>query len=188
MRGAQGEGVFGSRESAVSDLFSGVGMRKDALLSPDRVYRYWLLRQWDEGLPMAAIIGVNPSTADATVDDQTIRKDIGFMRRLGYGGFVKLNLSAYRARDPKRAVGVGIDLSNSAYSLAEYARQFGAVKVIAAWGANGNAFPVQRAAVVDVFDELWCWGRCADGNPRHPLMLSYDTPLERYSPPDDAPL
>ena len=159
-----------------------IAMRKQALLSPDRVYRYWLLRQWDDALPMAAIIGVNPSTADEEIDDQTIRKDIGFMRRLGFGGFVKLNLSAFRARDPKicAAYRNAIDLSNASWAIADYARQFKVSKVIAAWGANGNAFPVQRSAVVEAFDELWCWGFTADGNPRHPLMLPYSTPLERF--------
>lgn len=158
-------------------------MKKDALLSPDRAYRYWLLRQWDDSLPMAAIIGVNPSTADEKEDDQTIRKNIGFMERIGYGGFVMLNLSAFRARDPKvcAAARYPIDLSNSPSSIAEYARQFGVAKTIAAWGIHGNSFPVQRLAVVEEFDELWCWGFCSDGaTPRHPLMLAYSTPLERF--------
>ena len=157
-------------------------MIKSALLSPDRAYRYWLLRQWDESLPMAAIIGVNPSTADESIDDQTIRKDIGFVSRMDFGGFVKLNLSAFRARDPKvcAASRNPIDLSNNASSIASHAAQFKASKTIAAWGINGNAFPIQRQAVIEAFDELWCWGFCADGNPRHPLMLPYSTPLEKF--------
>ena len=154
-------------------------MKKDALLSPDRVYRYWLLRQWDDALPIAAIIGVNPSTADENTDDATIRKCIGFMKRIGYGGFVMLNLSPFRARDPKVCAAAHAPV-DSEFWITEYARQFKVAKVIAAWGTNGNAFPVQRSAVVEAFVELWCWGYCADGNPRHPLMLPYPTPLERF--------
>ena len=63
-------------------------MLKKAYLDENRVYRYWLLRRWDETKPMLGIIGVNPSTADEEIDDQTIRKDIGFCKRLGFGGFV----------------------------------------------------------------------------------------------------
>jgi hypothetical protein len=39
-------------------------MRSDAYLSDDRKYRYWLLRVWDDSLPINCTCGVNPSTAD----------------------------------------------------------------------------------------------------------------------------
>lgn len=28
---------------------------------------------------------------------------------------------------------------------------------------------------------IWCWGRTVGGHPRHPLMLSYSTPLEVFA-------
>lgn len=48
-------------------------IKSDAFFSPCRKYRYWLLRIWDETLPLMANIGANPSTADENVDDPTIR-------------------------------------------------------------------------------------------------------------------
>ena len=157
-------------------------MKRNALISDDGQYRYWLTRVWNESLPYLAIIGVNPSTADAEIDDATIRKDIGFASRLGFGGFVKLNVAAFRARDPKvcKAAVDPIGPMNTAEFLLQQARLFGATKFIAAWGKNGIFFDRECSRIVEVFPELWCWGRNGDGTPRHPLMLPYSTPLERF--------
>lgn len=47
------------------------------------------------------VIGVNPSTADDTKADQTIRRVIGYAKRNGFNGFVMLNLYPQRATNPK---------------------------------------------------------------------------------------
>ena len=39
-------------------------MKKDAILSEDRKFRYILSRVWDEAKPTVLFIGLNPSTAD----------------------------------------------------------------------------------------------------------------------------
>ena len=56
------------------------GMRAGATFcGPSNCYRTLLWREWgDEGAPYALWIGMNPSTADATVDDRTVRREIGF--------------------------------------------------------------------------------------------------------------
>jgi hypothetical protein len=77
-------------------------VRTSAYFSPDRKYRYWLLRVWDDSKPILCVIGVNPSTADETLDDPTIRRVIGFAKRLGYGGALMLNVGAYRSTDPRK--------------------------------------------------------------------------------------
>ena len=46
------------------------------------------------------VIGVNPSTADDTKADQTIRRVIGYAKRNGFNGFVMLNLYPQRATNP----------------------------------------------------------------------------------------
>lgn len=46
-------------------------------------------------------VGLNPSTADETEDDQTIRRCVGFAMDWGYGGLCMGNLFAIRATKPK---------------------------------------------------------------------------------------
>lgn len=163
-------------------------MKSEAYFSPDRVYRYWLLRVWDERLPVVANIGVNPSTADEKLNDPTVRKDIGFATRLGFGGLLKLNVGAYRATDPRkwRKAADPIGDLNSAQHLHEYMDQFRVSTAIAAWGKNGNYFIGRCEAIVreikaDVCMNLYCFGRNGDGSPRHTLMLPYSTPLEKFN-------
>lgn len=158
-------------------------MRTDAYFSADRKHRYWLIRIWDETLPIIGNIGVNPSTADERDNDHTISKDIGFARRMGYGGLLKLNVGALCATDPRkwRKGWDRIGAENTAKHLAQYAERFGVDKTIAAWGKNGNYAIGQCEAIQREFSELWCFGRNPDGSPRHTLMLPYSTPLELFS-------
>lgn len=52
--------------------------RNGAELSEDREYRYRLWRQWDAQKPTLAFIMLNPSTADESEDDPTIRRCLGY--------------------------------------------------------------------------------------------------------------
>lgn len=147
----------------------------DAIFSPCGNYRYRLTRIWDEGYPMAMCIGLNPSTADATSNDPTIRRTIDFVRSWGFGGMHMLNLFAarqtypndlFRMKDP-----VGTD--NNAWlqvSLSE------TTCVIGMWGNHGLAF--DRAAQVRHFlGEIWCLGITKKGQPLHPLYVRKGSPL-----------
>lgn len=158
-------------------------MKSEAHFSPDRAYRYWLLRVWDDRLPVVANIGVNPSTADERLNDPTVRKDIGFAARLGYGGLLKLNVGAFRATDPRkwRKAVDPIGRFNTAEHLRSYMAEFKTEKAIAAWGKNGMYFVGRCEAIAREIPELYCFGRNSDGSPRHTLMLPYSTPLERFS-------
>lgn len=158
-------------------------MKTDAYFSPDRKHRYWLIRVWDESLPIIGNIGVNPSTATETINDPTIRKDIGFAERLGCGGLLKLNVGAFRSTDPRkwRKSYDRIGPENTPSHLVAYAERFGVQKTIAAWGKNGNYAPYQCEAIQKAFPELWCFGRNADGTPRHTLTLPYSTPLVLFT-------
>tara|TARA_B100000768_G_scaffold159446_1_gene158501 strand:- start:221 stop:511 length:291 start_codon:yes stop_codon:yes gene_type:complete len=75
-------------------------MRKSAILSEDRVYRWELERIWDDNKPRIGVIMLNPSTADENEDDRTIKKIIKFTKAWGYGGLKVCNIYAYRATDP----------------------------------------------------------------------------------------
>ncbi len=152
-------------------------MKTDAYFSADRVYRYWLLRVWDDSLPINCSCGVNPSTADETVNDPTIRKDIGFSARQGFGGLLKVNLSAFRSTAPRPAHHQPIGDENRPKDIRKYFEQFGAKQFTAAWGRNGKHFDWQAQAILREFPEALCFGKNPDGTPRHTLMLPYSTTL-----------
>jgi hypothetical protein len=79
------------------DLFDEAG----AAFSEDRRHRYELWRIWDRKVRKMVVIGLNPSTADETKNDPTIRRCINFAQRERCGGLVMLNLFGFRATDPK---------------------------------------------------------------------------------------
>lgn len=157
-------------------------MQTAAYFSPNRTYRYWLQRSWEPGLPVLAVIGLNPSTADEVADDPTIRKVIGFAERLECGGILMLNLGAYRATKPAvwRTALDPIGPENRVDDLQRYLYGRNVLYTVAAWGSNGRYALAQCKAVREGIQDLWCWGTTSDGWPRHPLMLPYSTKLLKW--------
>lgn len=158
---------------------------RDAVLSNDGMYRYELTREWDPEPPLVFVM-LNPSSADALVDDRTIIRCMGFARSWGYGGIVVVNLFAYRTFDPREMAQAAdpVGPENAEYldkALAEHPHG-----VVAAWGAHKMAVEPGRALhrqAVDAGGNLRCLGRTKAGAPRHPLYLAADTPLSHWSPP-----
>lgn len=157
-------------------------MKQDANFSSDRMYRWWLIRCWDERLPMVATIGVNPSTADAQENDQTIRKDIGFATRHGYGGILKLNLAAFVATNPKvcKRAEDPIGYGNSPMDMRFTMDSFGVTDVWFCWGRNSWNFPEQTRLVELAFPNAKCFGLNQDGTPRPTLLVPYKAELVLY--------
>lgn len=151
-------------------------MEKSAILSTCGTFRYELHRRWDSFLPCAAFIMLNPSTADANVDDPTIRKCIGFAQRLGFGELRVVNLFAYRATDPAalRAADWPVGPDNDWHI--ELAVKESSDAVICAWGANARGL----SRTDEVLSMISKWSSkpkalslLSDGTPAHPLMLPY---------------
>lgn len=168
-----------------------------AVLSDDGLYRYSLWRRWNVDKPRALWIMLNPSTADASVDDPTIRRCIGFARRWGMGGIRVVNLYPFRATKPadlwkaENPLGVGnlgyIEKSIDPHGIS-----------IAAWGAHARETEVR--AVKNLFYELgiplYALKLTNGGAPGHPLYIAGDTipvcyeparnPIKREPPPLDT--
>jgi hypothetical protein len=137
-------------------------------------------------LPIYALIGSNPSTADEKEDDHTIRKEIGFGERLGYGGLLKLNVGAFRATKPRdwKAATDPLGPENTIDHLQGYLVKFAPALVVAAWGKPCMSHGIGRVRAANIekmIVGMKCWGRNTDGSPRHPLMLPYSTPLETFN-------
>lgn len=148
---------------------------KAASFSEDRLYRYtlWRVRLGLDALrtPYVAFIGLNPSIADETIDDPTIRRCVGFAESFGYESMCMVNLFAYRATDPKHMMlsknPVG---PNSEFYLRLVLE--GAGLIIAAWG-NGGAHLDRGNEVRRKFSDLeFNYLKLTKaGQPAHPLYL-----------------
>ena len=149
-----------------------------AILSEDRKYRYLLTRKVQNNLRTVMFVMGNPSKADETHDDPTIRKCIEFTRRWGCGRLIVTNGSPLRATDPRevRKAGPMPDrVCRHNLQRIEYAVEYCEMIVIA-YGEAGNTFGrgaylAQRLS--DLGLPLYHLGTTKRGNPRHPLMLSY---------------
>lgn len=122
---------------------------------------------------------LNPSTADATKNDPTIRRCIGFAQGWGFGRLEVVNLFAYRVSQPQRLWQVSdpIGPENDGYVLrAVQASEM----AIAAWGQWGGWQNRDRGVLQLIAQtQLYCLGKTQAGYPRHPLYLKKDL---RYMP------
>jgi hypothetical protein len=153
-----------------------VVIKKDAKLSGCRLYRYSLVRVWNEKLKSVVFIGLNPSTADEENDDRTIRRCIGFAERWGYGGIIMLNLFAYRATKPRdmMAFAQPIGEENDKY-LKELCC---GLDVIAMWG-NAGTYLNRDKSVLEMLPNIQCLGVTKAGCPKHILYLPYVSERQR---------
>lgn len=154
-----------------------------AVLSECGRYRYRLHRDVAATGLVYAFIGVNPSTADAELDDATVRKWRGFVQRWGGSRFIVGNVFAFRATDVK-ALAHAVDptgAENAAY-LRRIAQE--ADVLVPCWG-DRTKLPLRlRASLDQTMDRLRgygkpvkVFGRTKGGDPLHPLMLGYVTAL-----------
>ena len=148
-------------------------MRTDAVISECGRYRYQLSRSWSDG-PKCLFIRLNPSTADASNDDPTIRRCIGFARAWGYGGLCIGNLFPFRATYPKALLGpVMWNIDGNEEHLRSMRDTCSLV--LCAWG-NGHI--VKKVMMrfpgylpLQSLGELNYIGLAKDGTPKHPLYL-----------------
>jgi hypothetical protein len=162
-----------------------------ATLSDCGRYRYALERRIPDVVgPNLCWLMLNPSTADATKDDPTIRKVMGFTKRNGYGVALVVNLFALRETHPKNVRAQLADAEGD--RNCEAIMQAAAISdaVVCAWGAQPWAREQARTVLYwlaahprETPIRLLCLGKTKDGDPLHPLMPSYDGhPLVPFVP------
>ena len=149
-------------------------------------YRYTLRRDFTTGRFKVLFVMLNPSIADACVDDPTTRRAVDFARTgLRCGNYMAVNLFALRSTNPKglRAVVDPIGLENDAYLLA--AAKW-ADEIVVAWG-TGGAYMDRGKQVIKLLSDypLWCLGRTKHGFPCFPLYLARDTQFEEFTDHDE---
>ena len=155
-----------------------------AEISECGLYRYKLVRQIPQPIRWVRpclFIMLNPSTADAELDDPTIRRCISFAKREGCTRLTVVNLFALRATDPK-ALRKAEDPEgplNDGYLLEEIETHQNIGLTVAAWGAD--PFARRKAEWLrNQIRPIQCLGFTRSGAPRHPLYLKADAPLTQW--------
>jgi hypothetical protein len=154
-----------------------------AVISPCGKYRYRLERAVGQSGPVYAFYGVNPATAGPVQNDHTVRKWIGFVTRWGGSRFIVGNAFAYRATDVRELATVddpyGPDIGDHITKIIEDADIH-----VPCWGRTDKvpaqhqgAFDILRDALMSSGKPVRIFGLTKSGDPLHPLMLGYDTPL-----------
>lgn len=164
--------------------------------SPCRKWRYTLWREFHtpdlfaemhsgkkrEVSDYLMVIGLNPSTADETQDDPTIRRCIDFAKRWGFGALCMTNLFAWRDTKPERMKLVenpaGIDNHHHILRCAASAGM-----VLAAWGKDGKHHCQDlnvRQWLNGIGVTLHALKINKDGSPMHPLYVPAHTEPVRY--------
>lgn len=161
---------------------------RSAIISPCQKYRYILGRTWSIRKARLCWIMLNPSTADHTKDDQTIRRCMSFAREWGFGGISVVNLFAWRATDPT-------SLSKVIFQediVGELCKDWTTKAIrqcrrtVAAWGdlekLKLGAIVQRRLGFIKDCSKphgLWCLGLTKSGHPKHPLYVpSITVPVE----------
>ena len=145
-----------------------------AKISDNKAWRYWLTRRWGPGPSTVNFVMLNPSTADATHNDSTVRRCIGYAQEWLFHRLVVTNLFAFRSKRPEdlwedTEEPVGPD--NDKYLLEEAQK---AGLVVVAWGTHGS-FRDRGQQVLKMFAldgiQVHHLGLTKEGHPKHPLYL-----------------
>lgn len=162
-------------------------------------FRYVLWRRWGPG-KLLVFMMLNPSTADASLNDATIRKCMGFAAMLGYDGIIVVNQHPFRATDPadlirryqggfKEQLSVRMLNANAVGSALRYVA-FHESHFVCAWGANAakiGPLPWPMRQIHEIAPgRIRALKVLADGTPGHPLYLRGDSPLITLEPEEMA--
>lgn len=156
------------------ELFNAQG----AAISSCGKYRWTLYRTWSHEKPKVMFICLNPSTANADIEDATTRRLRTFAHGWGFGGYILVNLFAFRATDPEQLKHVedpiGRDNDVFIKDLSPLCSE-----IVFAWGTNGS-YKGRDKQVIARFPNAKCIDLSKDGHPKHPLYLKGDLKLKPF--------
>lgn len=189
------------RKAPPGAVHSGRYLDSGATISKDGRYRYLLWREWrgthdpknwnwygakdgngvELGEPKPCLfIMFNPSTADGSKDDATIRRCVSFAKAWGYERLEVVNLFAFRATKPADLFAVTFqDDPVGPENLTTIRRcSANAGIIICAWGNRGSYLD-QDETVLGWLGEgtQYALGLTSNGQPRHPLYVRGDSQL-----------
>jgi hypothetical protein len=154
-----------------------------AVISECGLYRYRLERDVQMQGITIGFFGVNGSTADAMLDDATVRKWIGFTKLLGGKRFIVGNVFGYRATDVRElAMAVDPVGPQNAAHLCQIIADVDLL--VPCWGSRTKVPLRLRTHFDSTLDLLFAsgkpvkvFGHTLEGDPKHPLFLPYSTAM-----------
>ena len=179
-------------------------IERKTLFSDDRQFRYTLWREWKTQAELlnpstsrsgrtpdrsfVMFIGLNPSTANETENDATVRRCINFAKAWGFGAYCMTNLFAYCTAYPEVLTKAGHPIGEPGNYITVGNAGFGnrndywlyliaqeAAMIVAAWGAFPEAKGRANYVHAMLKGKLHHLGLTRDGSPKHPLYLRSDT-------------
>lgn len=154
---------------------------QDALT--DGPYRYLLTRVWaEEGEKAKTVtfIMLNPSTADADIDDPTVRRCVSFAEDWGFNSLLIANLFAFRTSYPAKLLKAEDPIGPGNLRTLAMAAKI-ADQVVCAWGdvvkkKTIEAYSDHFRSVCSILgpQNPQCLGTTKHGAPKHPLYLPAD--------------
>jgi hypothetical protein len=158
-------------------------LKKSAVMEGN--YRYSLKREWNRHNPRKAVfVMLNPSTADATEDDQTTYRCISFAKNWNCGSLEIVNVFAYRSTDYNHLINLTKETATGIKNSSYIERALmGASMIVVAWGTNVTIHHTDYKELEELFKgyQLFCLGKTKDGHPRHPLYVKHSTQLEVFN-------
>ena len=175
------ENALGKLESRRVKTIAVEGRKGEAVFSADLLYRYYLSRPFDAQAlrpNLCQFIMLNPSTADADVDDPTVTRCVSYARLWGHTGVIITNLFALRATDPRELHRADDPVGDSNAEFVLHAATHPDVtRVVCAWGTHGartNAGDSMRSRLRERGVMPCALRITRDGQPAHPLYLPRD--------------
>lgn len=154
--------------------------------SHDQSRRYAYALSWATDQPHLLWVMLNPGTGEAEGRRRnTFERCKRWTREQGYGGLMFGNVFSLRtrsARDLLKMSEPADDLNHEALELLSTL----ASGTIVAWGNHG-ARSDRPAALHGKLVQPCCFGLTLAGQPRHPLYVAKDTPLQAWRGAPSAP-
>ncbi|MBW4652020.1 MAG: DUF1643 domain-containing protein [Kaiparowitsia implicata GSE-PSE-MK54-09C] len=156
-----------------------------AIFDPTGRYRYRLWRSWERAAPRLMVVMLNPSTADATHNDATLRRCVGLSQVWGFGALDVVNLFAACATRPAdlRRIPQPVGKEND-HTICRTVEKADAI--LLAWGNGGTWQGRDRTLLTLLYTVAphkpqYCLGFTQARQPRHPLYVSRHTLLQNFS-------
>lgn len=157
-------------------------MKSCAVIDDSGKYRYTLERYWGSNSSrIVNFVLLNPSKADATKDDPTVKACMEFAHKWKFDGLVITNLFAFRETSPHKMKSCLRPLGdkNDRY-IKEVAKK--ASTVVVAWGNHGKHCGRDQEVLALLSGiKLHCLKVTKLGQPGHPLYVKRTTLLKKFT-------